>query len=164
MKTTWMAKTALGVAMLALSLGVVYAQAGPGPGPHGPGHGPGMGPGMMGKMADALDLTADQRAKLRQIRAKYMAGALGDHMDAMREARANLRVVVHDVASTDEQVQAAANAVAKEIPVLAVEGRRMAAEISAVLTPEQRAKAAELRKQHRGQRRGDSPLEEVDEF
>jgi hypothetical protein len=54
--------------------------------------------------------------------------------------------------------------VAKEIAVLAVEGHRLAAEISAVLTPEQRAKAAELRKQHRAGRHGGPPLEEVDEF
>ncbi len=163
MKTNLLAKTALGIVALALSLGTVYAQAGPGPGRRGPGPGPGMGRGMMGRMAEALDLTADQRAKIRQIRAKYMAGALGNHMDAMSDARANLRIVVHDMASTDEQVQEAARAVAAEVTVLAVEGHRMAAEISAVLTPEQRAKAAELRKQHRADRRG-PPLEEVDEF
>ncbi len=164
MKRNWIAKAALGIAVIALGLGVAFAQAGPGPGGRHGGHGPGMGAGMLGKMADELGLTTDQRAQIRQIRAKYMAGSLGTHRDAMREARANLRVVVHDPASTDEQIQAAADAVAAQIAPLAIEGRRMAAEISAVLTPEQRAKAAELRQQWQSRRRGGHALEKADEF
>ncbi len=141
MKPNWMAKAALGVAVVALSLGASYAQAGPGRWRHGPGGG---GPGME-RIAQALDLTADQRASLRQIRAKYMGGALGNDLDAMRQAREKLRTVVRDPSATDDQVRAAANAVAAQVAAVALERHHMAAEVSAVLTPEQRAKAAELR-------------------
>src|SRR5512136_2221520 len=68
----------VGLAIVVLSLAPALAQMGPGPEGRGAGHGHGPGgPGMMmGRMAEALDLTADQRAQSRQIRAKYMAGAL----------------------------------------------------------------------------------------
>jgi len=115
---------------------------------------------MMAKMAEELDLTAEQRTKIREITAKYMGGALGARMDAMREARKKLRAVVHDPLATDAQVEQAAKAISSEVVAAAVERHRMASEVSAVLTPEQRQKAAELRQQAqegRGGRRGGGP-------
>jgi Spy/CpxP family protein refolding chaperone len=105
-------------------------------------------------MAEELDLTAEQRGKIREITAKYMGGALGDRMDAMREARQKLQAVIHDPLATDEQVEQAAKAISSEAVAIAVERHRMAGEISAVLTPEQRQKAAELRQSAREKRAG----------
>lgn len=139
-----LAKWTLILAVAALGLAPVLAQ--PAGGPGGRRHGPGGGPGMrMGHLAQALDLSDDQRSKIRVITAKYIGGALGDHMDALRQAHHKLDGFVQDPAATDAQVQEAANAVSARALLVAVDRHHMAVEISAVLTPDQRQKAAELR-------------------
>lgn len=139
----------LGIAVAALSLAPVLAQ--PGGGPHrGWGHGPEGETGMVEHLAQALDLTADQRTTIRQIVAKYEGGALGNHMDAMRTAHRALAEAVHNPAATDDQVQQAAATVATQSALVAVDQHHMAVEIYAVLTPEQQQKFATLRHETHG--------------
>ena len=151
----------LGVAVAALSLVAAMAQA-PG-GRAWKGNGRGGGEGLVERMARQLDLTADQRSAIRGIGAKYFGGALGDDRDALRQARRNLEALVRDPAATDEQVKDAVNAVSAQAALVALEGHHMAVEISAVLTPEHRQKAAALRgRRHAG--KGSPPPEDPAEM
>ena len=121
------------------------------------------GGGRMARMADALDLTPEQRTQVSAIIDKYRGGPLGDHQRDLREARTELRRTIHDVKATDAQVQQAAQDVAAHASFVAVERHRMAVEIDRVLTDAQRQKAAELRESRR-ERRGESPRgESLDE-
>jgi Spy/CpxP family protein refolding chaperone len=108
----------------------------------------------MDRMADALDLTEEQRARVQEITRKHMEGALGDCLETMRQARERLGAVIHDAAATDAQVQEAASAVAAQVTLVAVERHRMAVEIDGVLTPEQKQKAAALRQRRQEARHG----------
>ena len=112
------------------------------------------GGGRMARMAEALDLTPEQRTQVSAIMEKYRGGSLGDHQRDLKEARAALRRTIHDVKATDAQVQQAAQDVASHASFVAVERHRMAVEIDRVLTDAQRQKAADLREQRR-ERRGE---------
>ena len=101
------------------------------------------------RLAEELGLSPEQRTQMRVITDKYRGGAMGDHMRDLRQARADLREAIHDVKATDAQVQDAARSVASHEAFLAVERHRMAIEMDRILTPEQKAKAAELRQQRR---------------
>ena len=107
------------------------------------------GHGELARMAEALDLTAEQRAQMRGIAEKYRGGPMGDHLRDLRQARVELRKAIQDVKATDAQVQEAAREVASHGAFVAVERHRMAIEMDRVLTEEQRQKAAELRQQRR---------------
>jgi Spy/CpxP family protein refolding chaperone len=117
------------------------------------------GPGRMARMAEALELTTEQRAQMREVVEKYRGGALGDHRQALREARAQLRAVIHDVSATDAQVQEAAREVSSHAGFVAVERHRMAIEMDRILTEEQKEKAAELRQRRWEGRRGSEDRE-----
>jgi Spy/CpxP family protein refolding chaperone len=124
-----------------------YGRRGGGPGgPGGPGHG-------MARLADELDLSEEQREQVRGILKSYHEGELGETMEAMREAREGLRDVVHDSSATEDQVREAVAPIATLEEKLALLQHQVSLEIDAVLTEEQRAKAAELREQ-RPERRG----------
>ncbi len=94
-------------------------------------------------MTKELGLSDAQTAQVKAIFEKYRDGALGEAMRSMHESRANLERTVHDVTATDAQVREAAAAVALLESQMAVQHHQMAIEISAVLTPDQRAKLAE---------------------
>lgn len=101
------------------------------------------------RLAEELGLSPEQRTQMRAIMDKYRGGAMGDHLRDLRQARGDLRDAIHDVKATDAQVQEAARSVASHEAFLAVERHRMAIEMDRILTPEQKAKAAELRQQRR---------------
>jgi Spy/CpxP family protein refolding chaperone len=94
-------------------------------------------------MAEELGLSDAQVTQIKSITRKYMDGSLGDVAESMREARANVRKTIHDVNATDDQVREASAVVAVLESQRAVQHHRMAIEIAAVLTPEQRAQLAE---------------------
>lgn len=115
---------------------------------------PGGGPGVNGmqRMAQDLNLSAEQQKKIEQIRTDSQ-----DTMKAMRDAMLANRDATQklDPAATDFMAQT--DKLAAEKGAL-VEGMMKAraktqADIAAVLTPEQRAKHAELRKQRQEQRK-----------
>ena len=130
-----------GIAALALA-GVPAAA-------HGFGH-PGHGPGGGGAehilhMAKTLDLTAAQHTQIESIAEDAKAGAIGKTWKSMRTTHESLASLIHDPAATDDQVRDAAAAVAALGTELAVLHHKMAVEIAAVLTPDQKAKLAELK-------------------
>ena len=120
----------------------------------GPWHGRGGGPGLVAHLTQALGLSEDQAGQVKAIVSKYMDGALGQVMHAMREAHGELHAVVVDPAATDDLVGAKAGAVSALVSQAAIEHHHMAIEISAVLTPEQRQKAVQLLQNMRDRRWG----------
>lgn len=152
----WYGGVALALAGLVLVPAAVAARGG------GRGHGP--GPERGARLAEALDLTAEQQEQMRAIAQKYRGGALGDHARDLRQARAQLRTAIHDMKASDAQVQEASRLVASHQAFVAVERHRMAIEMDRILTDEQRTKAAELRAQRwqRMERHG-APEDEIEE-
>ena len=145
-----------GAALLGLAL---PAQAQPGPRGHG---GPGGPPGqrMTDKMTQELNLSDAQATQLRAIVSRYHEGAFGDTMKEFHEARKNLEGLIADPASNDQQVMTAAKLVSAKGEQVAVQRHRMAVEIDAILTPEQRQKAKELKAQGWGRGRFQPPAPE----
>ena len=146
--------TALAAALtLTLALGAAPLSArGHGPGglsPMGKAHG-----GMvqrLTRMLHQLDLSDEQREQVRTIleaaRPEFRA-----HMEAIRSARQELRNL--DPATFDEaKVRTLARAQADRMVELAVLGQKVRAQVWAVLTPEQREKAAEARARAEERRR-----------
>ncbi|HKQ62777.1 MAG TPA: periplasmic heavy metal sensor [Candidatus Polarisedimenticolaceae bacterium] len=145
----------IGLAIAACALTPALAQGwGEGEGPHhrgpGPGPGPGfgLGPGFVEHLAEMLDLTSEQRSQVHEIVRKHMDGALGERLDAMREAHETLHATIHDAAASDAQVQQAAAAAASQLALVATEQHHLAVEVDAVLTAEQRERFAEMRQRH----------------
>jgi len=130
-----------GVALLGIA---IPALAQPGPRGHGEG---GPGPRMIDKMTQELGLSDAQATQLRAIVSRYHEGAFGDTMKEFHQAHANLEGLIADPASNDQQVLTAAKLVSAKGEQLAVQRHRMATEIDAILTPEQRQKAKELKAQ-----------------
>ena len=135
----------------ALALGALYAAHADGRSEHRASDGDA---GHVLHMAKVLELTDAQTSQIESILASHKEGAPGGARASMREAREALARTIHDAAATDDQVRDAAATVAALESQLAVKRHRMAIEIAAVLTPEQRAKLAELRASMRDHRRG----------
>jgi len=105
-------------------------------------------------MAKVLGLSDAQTTQIEAILASHKDGPPGGAKASMREAREALARTIHDATATDDQVRDAAATVAALESQLAVKRHRVAIEIAAVLTPEQRAKLAELRASMRDHHRG----------
>jgi len=133
-------------------LGVMLGLAMPAmafPGDHGP------RPGMHQKferMAEALELTDEQRRQFKQIhrKARPKLQEIGDAMQDNREALHRLSPADEDYAG---QVERLAREQGKLVARMIRVRSRVRAEVYAILTPEQREKAKELRR-HRAARPG----------
>jgi Spy/CpxP family protein refolding chaperone len=151
--------SALTIALLALP-GAVSAQGyHGGPGGGGPGDGLGPGPGgffghggahdgfgpemLLGRLADRLELTDDQRAQIEAIAdtCRAQTSDLRDQIEAAWESyREN-----HEMGAFDEtQARAFAETVSGIHAQLMVEHMRAASQAFNVLTPEQQAELKEL--------------------
>ena len=104
-------------------------------------------PAMRGKIlqriADQLDLTADQRAQIKTI----LLGekdSLKPLITSLHDARKNLREAIRAKDASEASVRAASAKVAGVEADLAVERLKLFGKISPVLTDEQRQKAADL--------------------
>lgn len=98
---------------------------------------------MLQRIADRLDLTADQRTQVQDI----IAGEKDDLkslLNRLHDARVNLRTAIQTDGATEADVRAASAKVAAVESDLAVERLKLFAKISPVLTGEQRAKLTEL--------------------
>lgn len=125
------------------------------------GRGNGMGPGggMPGMMLRGLDLTDAQKAQVKEI-----TDASKARIDPIREAmKANhqkLDELTANGAFDEAQVSGVANEIGNTHARMIVERERVRSQIFAILTDEQKAKAAEMRTgmkerfQNRGGRRG----------
>lgn len=140
-----------GLAIAVLAIGSAVAQDDGFP--RGGGH----GRDMVSHMTKVLGLTDDQSSRIQVIVDTYTKGSLGEKMKAMGEARGALDVAIHDPSRTDQQILEAAKDVSSLDASLAVERHHMAGEISAVLTPEQRAKLTTIAHDHMAFRRSPPP-------
>ena len=155
-------RTAAFVTAAALTLAILPAATQEmGPPGHPRGHGDGEGNPIL-HMAKELGLNDSQMTQVKAITDKYNDGALGKSMDQARQARGALMRTVHDVNATEAQVRDAAANVALAESESAVTHHRMAIEISALLTADQRAKLADMfahmEERHGGPRGGHDGL------
>lgn len=117
----------------------LLAQAGPGQGPR------------MEKFAHALNLTEAQKTGIQTIRAKHRPEVVL-RRDAVQHARIDLRTALQDPATPEPRLRALYEKASAARLELILTRRSVRLETLAVLTPEQRAKAADLR--GRAQARG----------
>lgn len=117
-------------------------------GSSGPGRMMGDGPGMMlPLLVRGANLTADQKAQTKQI--------MGNHRATLRDLVGQLRVAHEDMANKlfapgglrESDLTPQVQQITQLHNQLAQEGLRVILEIRDVLTPEQLAKAAQLRQQ-----------------
>ena len=149
-KKTWRVTAA--AALLVGALGAMtYAQQpapGMGPGAAGPFRGPhgrGMGPfARLGLPLGQLELTDAQRQQIRSIVESHREEMrqLGERT---RDARLALRHASEAEAFDENAVRAASNGLSGPMAERAVLHAKLRAEVMQVLTPEQKAKAAEIR-------------------
>ena len=96
------------------------------------------------RIAQALNLSEAQKTSIRAIREKHRPG-LVSRRDAARQAHLALRTALQDANASDATLRALHDkASAARFEVLLAQ-RSVHHEVEAVLTPEQRLKAAELR-------------------
>ncbi len=108
-----------------------------GPGFHGGPPDPAMG--MAGRILHDLDLTEEQQTQIHDLLRGSMTGPLGRLAQSFGEARHLLEVRIWDPASTDQDVADAHAVMAERSRQLEVARRRLAADVLAVMTEEQRA-------------------------
>jgi Spy/CpxP family protein refolding chaperone len=125
------------LALLALPLA---AQPGPEPSPQ-PHSRPDSRPE---RIARALQLTEVQKASIQGIRAKHHTDLIL-RRDAVRHARIDLRTALQDAATPEPRLRTLYDKAAAARFDLILAQRSVRLEVQAVLSPEQRAKATELR-------------------
>jgi Spy/CpxP family protein refolding chaperone len=135
---------------LALIATPLLAQGPGGPGPRGH-HGHGPDGEMHWRALEQLDLTDDQREQIHQL--------LTDHRNAMKEPREQMRArheALQDLLRSDtvdeDAIRGAVMAGAEAHADIAVAQARLHQQIQAVLTPEQREKAEQMRRDRRERR------------
>ncbi len=153
MKKTLKPIALLGAVVLALGMSPAFAQAPPSGdapgggmhrGMHGK-HGP-EGPGdfMFMRLMHRLDLSADQRDKVKDIVRTYRDGDLGTAARDLRDAHHALEVAIWSTGSTEASISEAVQGLSAKIAAMAEVRHRMAGEITNVLTDEQRAQLQNL--------------------
>src|SRR5262245_6274363 len=136
-----------GVALVALlATTVAYAQ-----GPRGGGRGGrGFGPGAPGLMLQELNLTDAQREQVREIRDRNReqiqatAQRLGDLTAKQRQA-------IETIPVNETLITSATQDLTQAQVEMAIQEARLNADVWAVLTPEQQAKATKLRAERKAQ-------------
>jgi protein CpxP len=138
-RVLFLAVTAIVLAVAAGTAGTVFAQ-----GPHS-GFGR-RGGWMLRHMTKELNLSADQQAQIKSI----MQTQRGKIQPLMQELRQNEQAQDGSINGTFDEAQARAFA-QKQTQIMSdliVEKQRTKSQIYAVLTPEQRQKAQQLRQEH----------------
>ena len=95
------------------------------------------------RIAERLELTADQKSKIEPIFSGEKE-RLQPLLAALHHARKNLRAAIHASAANETAVRAASAKAASAEADLAVERMKLYAKLAPVLNDEQRAKLAEL--------------------
>lgn len=146
-------RKALTVAALVAGLMTASAFAFPGRGCSGGAHGQGWGDGHgIERMAQWLDLSAEQRTSVRAIEDKYRT-QLRSLRDRMTDSRKALREATAQSEPDDTKVRMLADAQGKAMADMIVLRTRMLVEMQLVLTDAQRAKLRDLRERklsHKG--------------
>jgi len=103
-------------------------------------------------MARALHLTADQQAAIQAIRDKHKPELVA-HRQAAREAGTALRTALRDPLMPEDRLRALHEKASSARFDLLLARRALRRDVEATLTPEQIARAAELRGLVRARRR-----------
>lgn len=141
----------LAFAILAIGVGFVFAQkkdsGGKGERPFGP------PPFMLEKIADEIGLSTEQRAQIKQI-LETEKTKVQPLMETARQTHEQLKDLGTNGVFNEEQVNQLASKQAETTKQLILEKEKTKAAIFAVLTPEQRTKAAELKNKFEEKERG----------
>jgi len=106
---------------------------------------PGPGPGLrQQRIAQALHLTDAQKTSIKAIHDKHQASLLG-RREATRQAQTALIAALREAATPEAQLRTLHDKAAAARFDMILARRSVRQEVQAVLTPEQRAKATELR-------------------
>lgn len=95
------------------------------------------------RLADRLELTADQRSQIKSILEGEREN-LKPLLIALHDARTNLRAAIHAAEANETSVRAASAKVASAEADLAVERLKISGKIAPILTAEQRQKISEF--------------------
>ena len=95
------------------------------------------------RLADRLELTADQRSQIKTILAGEQDN-LKPLLTSLHDARTNLRAAIHASDANETSVRAASAKVASAEADLAVERLKISGKIAPILTADQRQKISEL--------------------
>lgn len=95
------------------------------------------------RLADRLELTADQRTQIKTI-LEGEQDNLKPLLTSLRDARINLRAAIHADDANETSVRAASAKVASAEADLAVERLKISGKIAPILTTGQRQKLSEL--------------------
>lgn len=146
------------VAALLMSVAALGQHGGPGGhrGPGGPGMHGGHGGDLLGHFARELNLTDAQQAQVKQLVDAFHESKKGLHEQLMKTGPGGPFEGLKDGAFDEAAVRAAAQARANLHVEMEVGHARLMSQIYALLTPEQKAKVAELRQRHQ-QKRGPQP-------
>lgn len=131
----------IAVAVLATGALFVVAQRA---GRNGANHFGGHRGGMYGMALRGLDLTDDQKAKVKEVM-DSTRGTVQPLMEQLRTNRQNQATVGTDGAFDEAKAQAFANEQSALMAKVIVERERAKAQVFGLLTDEQKAKAAEMR-------------------
>ena len=119
-------------------------------GPHGMGMGMGFGPSpdhMLAFMTDSLDLTEAQQAQAKAILDKEKP-TFEPLMKQLMEAHQQLQALGENGTFDEAAVRSLANQHVQTMVELVVQTARVKSELYAILTPEQKAKAAKIMQRH----------------
>lgn len=135
---------ATGVALVALlATTVAYAQ-GPRGGGFGGRGGRGFGPGAPGLVLNELNLTDAQRQQVREIRERYREQTQAVSRQ-LGELAAKQRQVIETIPVNETLITSATQDMTQAQVEMAIHEARLNADVWAVLTPDQQAKATKLR-------------------
>lgn len=135
----------LAIALISTGALLIFAQKGDGTwrGPRGGGMGPGHG---LLLMADKLGVTEEQKTQIKAI-LEDSRTRVRPLMESLRTNHEAIRNLGTDGTYNEAEVARIANAQAETTKQMIVEKEKTKAAIFAVLTPEQRTRATELREQ-----------------
>lgn len=140
----------IAVAVLATGAIFVFAQKSASKSAHSFGRGWGHGRGNgVDKMLRGLDLTDEQKAKVKEIMVANRAN-FEPTMQAMKENHAKIRTLGSDGNFDEAQIEALAAEQGNLVAKMIVRKESVRAQIFAILTPEQKVKAAEMRTKFEG--------------
>ncbi|MBL0314178.1 MAG: Spy/CpxP family protein refolding chaperone [Holophagaceae bacterium] len=127
-----------------LAAGLLAQAPPPGPPQELPGLLAGRAGMRVGFMAKQLNLSAEQKATMKAIGQKHKDEMKAKHV-AQRDARKAFQAVMADPNAKTADIQAAHQVLSQRSLDIALAGHALRAEMRAVLTPEQQAKADQLR-------------------
>jgi Spy/CpxP family protein refolding chaperone len=108
------------------------------------------------RIGPALRLTEAQKTSIHAIRDKHRADLI-QRRDAVRHARIDLQTALQDAATPDTRLRALYDKASSARFDLILARRSVRMEVQAVLTPEQRARAEEMRDRARRRFDGGRP-------